>query len=57
MCLNERVLSKGPEERADGDHDLNLRGRERGGTHTTGDHRGGRGGGLAVLHHVCMYCV
>ena len=60
ICLNSfhsGVLSKVPEEPADGDHD-HLRGRDRG-THTTGNHRGRAGipggGRLATLHHICLH--
>ena len=45
MCLNDfhsGILRKGPEERADGDHDQHLRVRDSGGTHTAGND-GGRG--------------
>ena len=52
------LLSKGPQERADGDRDRHLRGRDRAGTHTTETHGegadnkewGGWGGGLAAVH-------
>ena len=50
MCLTDfqsGVLSKGREELADEDHDHHLR-RDRGGTHTTGNHRRGGGGGHGV---------
>ena len=70
MCLNDLhsgVLSKGPEERAHGDHDYHLRGRDRGKptpqatTRAGGGIPGGRGGrqGPAALHHmyvcICIY--
>ena len=45
------VLSNGPEERADGNHDHHLRGRDRGGSHTTG------GGGVEARPSSAAPCI
>ena len=62
MCLidfDSGLLSKGPEERADGDRDHHLRGRDRGGIPHHREPRGGDTmgrGGLAALHHISVAC-